>query len=424
MVPRNGGPLLQLHNAWSHPGAQLNTLTVPFPKALAEPSAPPRTAGTTGTQKTVFNAVNAIIGAFTLGLPFGLRKSGWLGLLLVPFMGTTCLYTAHLLGHILDGAPMARSYADIAFHVFGRTGNLVISFIFSLELLLGLTGYLILGGDNMQKMIGLPHTMCYFGMACLVLPPCLMNDFKNLAIVSVLGILTNVIVLCILLGLGLTTLRAPGSLYEGAPTQFFAGWQALSLVGLVMASFAGHTVLPDLYSSMATPSEYSTVVNVTFLVCNAYFIVIATLGYRMYGNGTLPEIELNFGDAWGFGSQLVVVLLVLFKFGGFMHVFAMTVQDTILGVLPQYECIKSPFVVRLSLLAVTLAGAIILPRFEVMMGLLGSLCSLAISVTFPCVAYLTVFWDELGIATKALNMWLIGTSAILGVVAAWASCNI
>ena len=62
----------------------------------------------------MFNAVN---GAFTLGLPFRLRKSGWLGLLLVPFMGTTCLYTAHLLGHILDGARMARSYAKIAFCV-------------------------------------------------------------------------------------------------------------------------------------------------------------------------------------------------------------------------------------------------------------------------------------------------------------------
>ena len=402
----------------------LNALTVRFAKALDEPSAPPRTAGTTGTQKTGFNAVNAIIGAFALGLPFGLRQSGWLGLLLVPFMGTICLYTAHLLGHILDGAPMARSYADIAFHVFGRTGNLVISFIFSLELLLVLTGYLILGGDNMQKMIGLPHTMCYFCMACLVLPPCLMNDFKQLAIVSILGILTNMVVLGIVLGLGLTTLHAPGSLYEGAPTQFFLRWQSLSFVGLVMASFAGHAVLPDLYSSMANRCEYSTVVNVTFLICNVYFVVIATLGYRMYGDGTLPEIELNFGDAWGSGSQLVVMLLVLFKFGGFMHVFAMTLQDNILAVLPQCDCIRSPFVVRLGLLAVTLAGAILLPRFEVMMGLLGSLFSLAISVTFPCAAYLTVFWDELGIATKALNMWLVGMSVILGVVAAWASCNL
>ena len=78
-------------------------------------------------------------------------------------------------------------------------------------------------------------------------------------------------------------------------------------------------------------------------------------------------------------------------------------------------------VVRSCILAVMLAIALLLPMFELVMGLIGAICSMAISVVFPCLVYLVLFWNSLGIGAKALNLGLIVVCSILGVLSAWAS---
>ena len=94
----------------------------------------------------------------------------------------------------------------------------------------------------------------------------------------------------------------------------------------MMASLAGHSILPDLYSAMQHPDHYLKVVNVTFAVCMTYFVTVAALGYHMYGDKTRSEIELNFGAGWGRFSQLVILLLVICKFGGFMNALSLAVE--------------------------------------------------------------------------------------------------
>lgn len=64
-------------------------------------------------------------------------------------------------------------------------------------------------------------------------------------------------------------------------------------LGLIMSGFAGHAVFPSIYRDMENPSEYNKMVNVTYGITTVIYIVMAVIGYVMFGQDSLQEVIIE-----------------------------------------------------------------------------------------------------------------------------------
>lgn len=64
-------------------------------------------------------------------------------------------------------------------------------------------------------------------------------------------------------------------------------------------------------------------------------------------------------------------------------------------------------VLRTFLACCALATVFAIPSFSVMMGIMGSICSFTMAVTFPCACYLKLKWRHITPVKKALNIILV-----------------
>lgn len=132
-------------------------------------------------------------------------QGGWLSLFL-------CWYTGLLLQRCMDAHPRAISYPDIGGLAFGSKGRKIVPFFIYLELYLVAFEFLILEGDNLDKLF--PNTMLKISglklhgkqlflllTALLVLPSTWFRNLGVLAYVSVGGVVASVwLVISVFLG--------------------------------------------------------------------------------------------------------------------------------------------------------------------------------------------------------------------------------
>ena len=146
----------------------------------------------------------------------------------------------------------------------GEKVRLFVNIAMNCELYLVITGYLILEGDNLNKLMshvqvdigGLTkdwwNTMfcCYYSSLCPRF-----EDLSLLSYVSATGALASIIFLCSLLWSGTidgTKLHRKGTLFN---------WKGIPVaVSLYAFRYSSHPVFPSLYTSMKNKHQFSNVI--------------------------------------------------------------------------------------------------------------------------------------------------------------------
>ena len=215
-------------------------------------------------------------GVGLLSIPYALSEGGWLSLALLLVVAAACCYTGLLLQRCMDASPAVRGYPDIGALAFGRGGRLAASAFLYAELYLVAIGFLILEGDNLDKLF--PGTSISLGLgrggdgggaatlvvsgkqlfvvlvALVILPTTWLRSLGVLAYVSASGVLASaVVVVCVLWtavadGVGF---RAKGRMLNvsGLPTA----------LGLYTFCYCGHAIFPTLCNSMKEKKRFSRV---------------------------------------------------------------------------------------------------------------------------------------------------------------------
>lgn len=200
-----------------------------------------------------------------LTVPYALSSGGWLSLLLFFLVAAMTFSTGLLLKTCLDADSSISNYLDISERAFGKKGRLIVSIIMNSELYLVGIGLLILEGDNLHKLfpkflirIG---TLTIPGMqsfviitAVVILPSMLLTDLGILSYVSATGVFSCLLILVSVICVGAINgvgFSAKGKLLNvgGIPTA----------VSLYIVCFAGHPVVPSVYTSMRDPYQFSKV---------------------------------------------------------------------------------------------------------------------------------------------------------------------
>ena len=205
-------------------------------------------------------------GVGLLSIPYALSEGGWLSLALLLVVAAACCYTGLLLQRCMDASPAARGYPEIGELAFGRGGRLAASAFLYAELYLVAVGFLILEGDNLDKLF--PGASLGLGLvavsgkqlfvvlvALVILPTTWLRSLGVLAYVSASGVLASaVVVVCVLwtaVADGGVGFRAQGRMLNvgGLPTA----------LGLYTFCYCGHAIFPTLCNSMKEKKKFSRV---------------------------------------------------------------------------------------------------------------------------------------------------------------------
>ncbi|KAM3734645.1 hypothetical protein ACB098_10G031200 [Castanea mollissima] len=342
----------------------------------------PINTGGTSFLRSCFNGINALTGIGLITIPYTLSQAGWIGLCLLLAMAFTTCYTGLLLQRCLESNPSIKTYPDIGYLAFG-------------QLYLVPTGILILEGDNLFKLF--PNVsmevaghyiggkeIFVIGSGLLILPTMWLKDLRLLSFVSAGGILSCVIVITSILWVGAIDgvgFSSKGKLFElaGIPT-------AMSLYAF---NYGAHPVFPTLYSSMKDKSQFSKVLFVSFSLSTLSYILMAVLGYLMFGQDVQPQVTLNLPTSQVSSKIAIYTTLVgpIAKYA----LIVMPIANAIESRLPQYYNIKLICIfLRTLLLVSTIIVALVFPFFGILMALVGAILTITVSIILPCLCYLKI----------------------------------
>lgn len=249
--------------------------------------------------QAVLNGMNVLCGVGILSTPYAVKEGGWVGLSILLIFALLSFYTGILLRYCLDSAPGLETYPDIGQAAFGTTGRFAISIILYVELYACCVEYIILESDNLSSLF--PNAHLNFGVFDLgshhlfalmttlaVLPTVWLRDLSVLSYISAGGVIASILVVLCLFWVGLVD--QVGFQSEGTVLNLTNLPVAIGLYGYC---YSGHAVFPNIYTSMAKPNQYPSVLLISFAICTLLYAGVAVLGYQMFGESTLSQFTLN-----------------------------------------------------------------------------------------------------------------------------------
>ncbi|CAN7037804.1 hypothetical protein IGI04_004827 [Brassica rapa subsp. trilocularis] len=371
--------------------------------------------GNTSFSKTCFHGINALSGVGILSVPYALASGGWLSLIILFIIAITTFYCAILIKRCMDMDPLLRTYPDIGYKAFGNTGRVIVSIFMNLELYLVATSFLILEGDNLNKLfsnVGFDFMGIEFGgkqmfivlVALIILPSVWLDDMRILSYISASGVFASGLILASIFWVG----AFDGVGFKNNDSKMFRTNGVTTSVSLYMFCYCAHPVFPTLYTSMKNKHQFSNVMVICFTICTFIYASVAILGYLMYGSNVDSQITLNLPTD-KLSSKVAICTTLVNPIAKFA-----------LMVTPIIDALRSRFmrnkkagglVLGTMLVASNVVVAMLLPFFGELMSLVGAFLSATASVILPCLCYLKISgkYRRLGLETLVLiGIVLIG----------------
>ncbi|PWA92939.1 Amino acid transporter, transmembrane [Artemisia annua] len=305
-------------------------------------------------------------------------------------------FTGLLMRRCMDSNPSVTSYPDIAGVAFGRKGRITALVFICLELYLVATGLLILEGDNLHKLS--PHFGFKIGntkmdgrhsfviVAGLIIMPTLwLNDLSVLSYLS------------------------------------FGGGLPMA-VSLYTFCYGAHAMFPTIYLSMKKKSQFPIVLIISFLTCTTTYVIMAILGYVIYGEDVQSQVTLNLPTEKASAKVAIYTILAspIAKYALTIMPIATAIENYLPVKHKNNNVISA--MIKTSLLVSTVVLAIIFPSFESVTSLSGAALIVIVSFVLPCACYLKIFkvYRNFGVDLVVI-MGLVVLAILVGVVGTYSS---
>ncbi|PON58776.1 Amino acid transporter, transmembrane domain containing protein [Trema orientale] len=364
--------------------------------------------------KACFNGTNAFLGIGLLTVPYAISSGGWLSLVFFFMVAVMTFYTGILLKTCMDADPSVKGYLDIAERAFGKRGRVIVMIIMNSELYLVAIGLLILESENLQKLF--PNFMVKIGAliiearqsfvlitALVILPSMLLTDLSILSYVSATGVFSCLIILGSIFCVGAfggVGFHEKGTLLNvsGLPTA----------VSLYIVCFAGHPVIPSIYTSMRKRHQFSQVLLFSFVLTTITYLLTASESYLMYGESVESQITLNLPTKL-ISSKVAIYTTLLIPVTRYALMLTPVANAIEGGLSEDYKNLRTvKILVRMVLLVSSTIVAYVFPYFENLMAIVGSIFVVLASFVLPCLCYL-----KISSSYGSWNFKLVGNVAVI-----------
>ncbi|XP_010490635.1 PREDICTED: vacuolar amino acid transporter 1-like isoform X2 [Camelina sativa] len=371
--------------------------------------------------QSVLNGTNVLCGLGLITMPYAIKESGWLGLLILLFFGVITCYTGVLMKRCLESSPGLQTYPDIGQAAFGITGRFIISILLYVELYAACVEYIIMMSDNLSGLfpnislsiasgISLDSSQIFAILTTiLVLPTVWLKDLSLLSYLSVGGVLAS-----ILLGLCLFWIGVVDGIGFHATGKVFDFSNLPVAIGIFGFGYSRHSVFPNIYSSMKDPSKFPLVLVICFTFCTFLYIAVATCGYTMFGEAVESQFTLNMPKQF-FASKVAVWTAVITP----MTKYALTITPIVMSLEELIPMAKMrshgvSIIFRTVLVTSTLVVALSVPFFAIVAALIGSFLAMLVALIFPCLCYLSILKGKLSNTQIGLCVFIILFGVVSG----------
>ncbi|XP_047321067.1 amino acid transporter AVT1I-like [Impatiens glandulifera] len=349
----------------------------------------------TGTTflRTCFNGLNAMSGVGILSIPYALSQGGWMSLILLFMVAIICFYTALLLRRCMDANPLTNTYPDVGELAFGKKGRTIVSMFMYLELFLVAVEFLILQGDNLDKLF--PGVSFIFAgkklfvllTALIIWPTLCLTNLGLLAYVSVGGVFASFIMVGSVFWSGAA---ADGVGFEEKGELWI--WSSLpTAISLYTFCYCGHAVFPTLNNSMKDKIHFPKVLFVCFLISTVIYVSMAIEGYLMFGGSLVSQVTLNLPSQLMSSKIAIYTTLVgpITKYALVICPIATAIED----MFPFSRRKVITILIRTAILLITVVVAMAVPYFGYVMTFMGAFLGVGVSIVLPCLCYLKIHKD-------------------------------
>ncbi|XP_043707740.1 amino acid transporter AVT1C-like [Telopea speciosissima] len=376
--------------------------------------------------QTVLNGINVLCGVGILSTPYAAKEGGWMGLSILFIFAALSWYTGVLLRYCLDSEPGLETYPDIGQAAFGTIGRLAVSIILYVELYACCVEYIILESDNLSSLFPNAHLSIggfvldshhlFALMATLaVLPTVWLRDLSVLSYISAGGVIASILVAVCLFWVGLVD--QVGFHNKGTTLNLSTFPVAIGLYGYC---YSGHAVFPNIYTSMAKPSQFPSVLLTTFGLCTLLYAGVALMGYKMFGESIQSQFTLNLPHDL-VATKIAVWTTVVNPFTKYaltMTPVAMSLEELIPS--SHRKSHMYAILIRTALVISTLLVGLSIPFFGLVMALIGSLLTMLVTLILPCACFLSILRGKVTWLQVLLCILII----IVGVVSsAFGTCS-
>ena len=331
------------------------------------------------------------------------------------------------------------TYGDVGEAAFGRTGRSAVNVCAHLSLIGPCIGYLVLGGSNLSLLVcnalSVPAAIAL--ATGVMLPHVFLPTLTETAVLSAVNVAVAlwliVAVVYEAIAEDQTTGFTPGSCTAdafapgggGLRTTFInlglGWWYAFPAFA---NPFACHAVLPSIYEEMRDKKSYNKVLTGTFLVICALYAVVGVVGYAEFAQCTQAPIYWNLKAGFGRLSAIVLITIhVLLTFCVFCFVSEVAFGGALLDAIEARRgaelgpgAARAVMVSGKALLVLfCMALAIVIPDFEGVFGLVGSLPVSFTSFVLPGAFHLKLYGGQLTTRRKLVDVGMIAFG-LLGAV--------
>ncbi|XP_063148258.1 proton-coupled amino acid transporter 1-like isoform X2 [Candoia aspera] len=425
-----------------------------FPDGLSNFSSPSsyqrfgQANGTTWYQ-TLIHLLKGNIGTGLLGLPLAIRNAGIVVgpvcLLLIGIIAVHCMdilvKCAHHFCHkhqkpFLDYGDTVMHGLEASPFSWLRThsiwGRYLVSFFLILTQLGFCCVYFVFLADNFRQVISAANGTtndCSANETALLAPTLssqlyilsllpfviLLVFIQNLKILSIFSMVANILMISSLIMIYqyiVWDIPNPDHLPLVAP------WKTIPLFfGTAIFAYEGIGVVLPLENKMKTPQHFRIILFVGMAIVSVLYLSLGTIGYLRFGANIQASITLNLPNCWLYQSvKLLYSVGIFFTYALQFYVPAEIIIPGAVSRVPERWRLCCKLLLRASLVCVTCALAILIPRLDIVIALVGSVSSSALALIIPPILEIFTYYSE-GmhplIITKDILISLLGLTGFV-----------
>jgi vesicular inhibitory amino acid transporter len=348
-----------------------------------------------------FNTINLLAGIGVMTIPYCFKIGGVIpSIFFLIVMGVLSKYTASLIGKCIKKDNSLNSYSIMGLKLFGTAGCSAISIFFIFELFCSMMANLILVRDTISLLYPqIPQYVCLLiAFGCSV-SLTYIKKLVTLSWVSLIGLLATFSLFIVLIVNGLSNPMGPGSLFD---IQQISLWPKdflglFTVLGIFEMGFSGHSVFPSIYLSLTKKKKYDSVLSFSYTWITILYLLFGLTGALMYGENTLPQIMQNLHSTLNSKTEFIgnlvswiIIIVPITKFALLMDPVAFSVTQFIDSKCPKINCKSDSFFVSLRTIIASfvLLGAVLIPKFHTILGVMGSALCTVTALIFPILCYL------------------------------------